>query len=55
MKSIADRVMENTAIKSIILSMKVKWLEEPTEMFNKNPNRNTENVVRIALSRSSEP
>ena len=55
MKSTADIVMENKAIKSIILSIKIKPIGELIEIFNKNPNRNAEKVVKIALSLNRDP
>jgi hypothetical protein len=55
MKSTADIVMENNAIRIIILSIKIKPIGGLIEIFNKNPNRNTEKVVKMALSLSSAP
>jgi len=54
-KSTADIVIENKAINSIILSRITKLFEELIDMFNKNPNKNTENVVNTALSLINEP
>lgn len=48
-------VIENRAIKSMILSTKSNLSEELTEIVNKNPNRKTEKVVKIALSLNNEP
>ena len=55
MKRTADTVIENRAIKRMILSMRTKPAAELIEMFSKNPNRKTEKVVRIALSRNTAP
>jgi len=55
MKSTAETVIENNAINKMILSTKIKLVEGLIEMFNKNPNRNTEKVVRIALSLKTAP
>jgi len=54
-KRTADIVIENKAINSIILSRMTKLFEELIDMFNKNPNKNTENVVNTALSLINEP
>ena len=54
-KSTAEIVMENNAIKSMILSIKIKPFDGLIDMFNKNPNKNAENVVSTALSLNSEP
>jgi len=54
-KSTADIVIENKAIKSMILSMKIKLFEVLIAIFNKNPNKNAENVVNTALSRITAP
>ena len=55
MKSTADIDIENKAIKRVILSTRSKPMGELTEIFNKNPNRNAENVVKIALSLNNAP
>ncbi len=55
MKSTADIVIENNDIKTMILSMKIKLFEGLIAMFSKNPNRNAENVVKIAFSLNTEP
>ena len=55
MKSTADVVMENNATKIVILSIKIKLAGGLIEMFNTNPNRNTEKVVKMALSLNSDP
>ncbi len=55
MKSEIDVVIENKAIKSTILSMKIKLFEDPIEMVNKNPNRNPAKDVSTALSFSIVP
>ena len=55
MKSTADIVMENRDIKIMILSRKIKLLDGLIAIFNKNPNRKTENVVKIAFSLNNDP
>ena len=55
MKSTADIVMENKATKVIILSIKIKPIGGLIEIFNTNPNRNAEKVVKMALSLNSAP
>jgi len=55
MKSETDIVIENKAIKRMILSMRIKLAEEVIEIFNRNPNRNPEKDVKIALSRNTAP
>ncbi len=55
MKSTADTVIENKAIRRMILSARILVIEEDVDMFNKNPNRKTEKVVKTALSLNSEP
>jgi len=55
MKSTADTVIENSAINKMILSTRTKLAEGLIEIFNKNPNKNTEKVVRIALSLKTAP
>ena len=55
MKSTADIVIENKDIKMMILSMKIKFFEGLIAIFNKNPNRKTEKVVKIAFSLNTEP
>ena len=55
MKSTADIVIENKDIKIMILSRKIKFFEGLIAMFNKNPNRKAENVVKIAFSLNTAP
>lgn len=55
MKSTADIVIENNDIRIMILSRKIKLFEGLIAMFNKNPNRKAENVVKIAFSLNTEP
>ena len=55
MKSEIDMVIEDKAIKRIILSMKIKLVEELTEIVNRNPNKNPENDVSSALSLIMDP
>jgi hypothetical protein len=55
MKSTADIVIENSAAKSMILSTRINSVDEFIEMFSKNPNKNTENVVKMALSLNTAP
>lgn len=55
MNKTADIVMEKSATKSIILSMKIKFLAGLIAIFNKNPNKKAENVVKIAFSLNTEP
>ncbi len=47
--------MENKAIKMIVLSIISKLVGELIEIFNKNPNKKTEKVVKIALSLNKAP
>ena len=54
-KSTAEIVIENNAIKSMILSIKIKLFYGLIAMFNKNPNKNAENVVNTALSLNKAP
>jgi hypothetical protein len=54
-KSETDVVIESKDIKRTILSMKIKLTEELIEIFNKNPNRNPEKDVKIALSLNTAP
>ncbi|MBI3623082.1 hypothetical protein HY212_03320 [Candidatus Pacearchaeota archaeon] len=54
-KSETDIVIENKAIKSMILSMRIKLAEEVIEIFNRNPNRKPEKDVKIALSLNTAP
>lgn len=55
MNKTADMVIENNDIKSMILSMKIKFFGGLIAMFNKNPNKNAEKVVKIAFSLNTEP
>jgi hypothetical protein len=54
-KSETDVVIESKDIKRTILSMRIKLTEELIEIFNKNPNRNPEKDVKIALSLNTAP
>ena len=54
-KRTADIVIENSATKSMILSIRIKPFEGLIDMLSKNPNRNAENVVKTALSLISDP
>ncbi len=55
MKSEIDIVIEDKAIKRMILSMKIKLFEEFIEIVNRNPNKNPENDVSSALSLIIDP
>jgi len=55
MKSETDIVIENKDIKRMILSMRIKLAEEVIEIFSRNPNRNPEKDVKIALSLNTAP
>ena len=55
MKSEIDMVIDDMAIKRIILFSDVKLEEGFTDMVNKNPNKNPANVVNSALSLSMDP
>ena len=50
MKSEIDTVIDDMAIKRIILLGSVKLPEELTDMVNKNPNKKPANDVNRALS-----
>jgi hypothetical protein len=54
-KSETDIVIENNAIKRMILSIRTKPAEELIEIFNRNPNRKPEKDVKIALSLNTAP
>jgi len=55
MKSEIDIVIENSAVKIMILSIRSNPLEDSIEMFNRKPNRKAENVVKSALSLIIDP
>lgn len=55
MKSTADIIIENKDIRIMILSRKIKLWDGLIAIFSKNPNRKTENVVKIAFSLNTEP
>jgi hypothetical protein len=55
MNSTADTVMENRAIKRMILSKRIKLFAGLIDMFNKNPNKKAEKVVKTALSLINDP
>jgi len=55
MKSEIDTVIEDKAIKRIILSKKIKLFEELIEIVRRNPNKNPEKDVNSALSLIMDP
>jgi hypothetical protein len=55
MKSEIDTVIDDMAIKRMILFSSVKLVEEFTDMVSKNPNKKPANVVNSALSLIMEP
>jgi len=55
MKNETDIVIENKAVKSMILSMMSRLAEELIDIFNRNPNRKPEKDVKIALSLNTAP
>jgi hypothetical protein len=55
MKSEIDIVIENRAIKRMILFMRPKTIAELTEIFNRNPNRKPAKDVKRALSLRTAP
>lgn len=54
-KNETDIVIESKDIKRMILSTKMKPIEELIDMFNKNPNKKPEKDVKIALSLNTAP
>ena len=54
-KSEIDMVIDDMAIKRIVLFSDVKSEEEFTYMVNKNPNKKPANIVNNALSPSMIP
>lgn len=55
MKSEIDTVMEDKAIRRMILSMRIKLFEGFIEIVNRNPNKNPEKDVNSALSLIMDP